>query len=253
MNNAVLFTDNDLNPYSNKEEDLDAKQKEVTKKKKAVAKKIAAVMVLVAGITAVVIACKKNKDRQGEKTVSKIQKDLNRDIKISTQNLKKAKTIPAVRDVEIDVENIEKLAKAIKKYKVNSIYRNEDGEKVYFKGTSPEGSNAAKMYRMSNDSLDGTKAEVFSLAQRAAEQAAKEGDYKNAKKLNRIADIAAENIHKRGRKLQKLLGKESVDEYLYDAIKYSYMIEEVCERFDNDLISYESTNELIDAIYEKCV
>ena len=255
MNIDSMLDDINLDLYS-ENEDINSdeeEKKELEKKKKSVAKKIAALLVLIAGITAVIVICKKNKDKQGEKVITDVQKNLNKRTLKARANLNRAKTEEEVNTVEEEIERIEEVANEAKRYKVRSIYRDIDGNKQY--RLKRKADSVSKMDFMNNDGLDGYQNDLFLLYIKSAEDAASKGDGKNARIYNFLADKAATNLYVRGKKLDSLLKArhESSDEYLHDAIKYSYMIEEVCERLDKDFINYESANELIDAIYEKCI
>ena len=305
-------------------------KEELAKKKKAVAKKIAATLLLIAGISAIIVLCRKNGDTDGEKKLSDIQKNLNKDVKEAKSDLSNAKTVSEVNAIEAKVNNVEKKATSVKRYKVigdkklpnvgdykQAEYKTKDIESKL----KPNYSRVSRteMGKLSNDTkklvrrynriqdqidrytnaikeneyrieeikeaikrepedardelTDILKTQYIEFLRRNEEYADKLKEYKDelkqtpemrtiAKHINKKIDMISDKNEKYNKKLisqnkewkQKWDGKKlhfvksSVDDIISASYKYLYMIESVVERYDRDIISYESTMDIIDTI-----
>lgn len=247
-------------------------KKELAKKKKAVAKKIAATLLVVAGISAIIVLCKKSGDTDGEEKLLNLREKYNASLKEAKSDLSNAKTVSEVNAVEAKVNNVEKRANNAKRYKVKG------GGKVSLPAWKHE---YVASYRKSGINLDtgvdlldnerdkeavrryygqGTD-DKQKISKKYVKQIGRQFD-REAKEINDEVAAYNKNLVKKnrewraskyGKKLhlgkdKKIYIKSSVDDIISDSYKYLYMIESVVERYDRDIITYESTMDLIDTI-----
>lgn len=202
-------------------------EQELKKRKRELAKKIAKTLVIIAGLSAIIIACKKSGDKNGEKKIKEIKDTLTKE----TKNIKldEIKTAAQADAAENKLDRVAEKANKVKKYKLADP-NHWEGFKYDEWGTIPGDLDSAKTLRKSPD-YDKYTQELIDYYENRAR--------KNYDKLKK-------GIEKR---ISSRTHTES-EEYIVNMYKYNLMIESVCDRFDNDMISYETTMEIIDTICE---
>ena len=216
---------------------------------------------------------KKSGDTDGEEKLLNLREKYNASLKEAKSDLSNAKTVSEVNAVEAKVNNVEKRANNAKRYKVKG------GGKVSLPAWKHE---YVASYRKSGINLD-TGVDLLDnerdkeavrryygqgtdnkqkISKKYVKQIGRQFD-REAKEIN--DEVAAYNkklveknrewraSKQHGRKLhlgkdKKIYIKSSVDDIISNSYKYLYMIESVVERYDRDIISYESTMNLIDTI-----
>ena len=243
-------------------------------RKLLIAKKISALMVLEASITADIVSCRKNDDIEYEEKLSDIQENLNDIIeesveafenfdslteseinafeaKVNEQGMSalKAKLTGAVKNF-----SKEKKKEEGKKYTINSVrisdpYGDSDDPREKAKRMVQADKYKHEQAKKFHKSLEEIR-KKNSLEDIRKKKEAEEKEKSGVSKLRNIFTKCGDKLNTKNKDVAI---ENAVDECISNGIKYSHMITEFCKRYDSGLITYESTIELIDSVYDRCI
>ena len=240
----------------------DKEKEELKKRKKELAKKIAKTLVLIAGISVIIALCKKHGDDKGAEEA----KDLKLELTTRTNDIKKlvsddSATKAEIAKAEKELEQIQvKVSTARTAAKFHNKLENEFRDnKLIEKSKKRHYNKVAKKRIRENDPFVGTKGDdiIFGRSQRASdaeikafnhflaeaeEKKKKEREESIARHYEKMAKIKKAEIEKLKRNLNE------AEEYILNMYKYTYIVEDVCDRFEYDQLSYEAKMDIIDTI-----
>ena len=228
-------------------EDSDDKneEKEIKKRKRDIVKKIAATVVIIGALKLVITNLQKNGDDEGAQKVKDAHDKLSQTVDSINPN-----DIQSVSDAKVIDKKLDNIQKQAKHYKLNAVRTtNKYGDEVKYTG-----SMARRKFKYDNVKEDLRRSDKELVASvhshRKGHDKAAQAHLNNAKKYDNRARYKAtkgyygikSSINKR-----KNMNESVNNEY----IRYEYMIESICERYDYDLVSFESAMEMVDTIYDK--
>lgn len=213
----------------------DSDDKELKKKKRSLKGKIAKTLLLIGTLGAIIILCKKHGDDESAEKISNLKDTYTDQVNaIDVDNMtSKAEIATAEKQLEQVEKNVTK-AKYVAKGKAAKAL------------SKSKGKDSISTHMSNSDFAAGRSFQKQVTGDDEAAKALSDYSYKEFKTAERKA-----KRFKKGYDIRK--GKiinASTDDTL-NLYKYQFMIEEVCEKFDEGVLTFESTMDILDAICEK--